>query len=221
MLWQRLCSLLYPPKCIFCQQLLGPDQTDLCPSCRQKLPFVDGKTARVPFSRRTVAALRYEEPVRGAILRYKFHGRRQYAAGFGRLLAMQVYRELRDAYDCVSFVPVSRARLRERGYDQAQLLAEATAEELGCRAVRLLQKRRNVPAQSGIQEPERRKANVLGVYRVPNPELVRDRRILLIDDVITTGATLSECCKTLLDAGAREIVCAALATAQHDQQDSR
>lgn len=81
----------------------------------------------------------------------------------------------------------------------------------------LLKKIRNNPAQSGISTPEKRRANVLGVYRAVNPELIQGKNILLIDDVLTTGATMSECCRTLLDAGAAQVSCAALACARYDK----
>lgn len=221
MLWQRLCRLLYPPKCIFCRSLLQPEQTDLCPHCRKTLPFAHEPVQRAPYSRRTIAVFLYGGLVREAILRYKFHGRRQYADGFGRLLAMEVCKAYDGAFDLVTHVPISRARRRKRGYDQAQLLAQATAAALGREAKTVLRKIRNVPAQSGIHDAARRRANVLGVYQICAPEAVQGKRILLIDDVMTTGATLSECCKTLLDVGAQEVLCAVLATAQHKEQDSR
>ena len=105
---------------------------------------------------------------------------------------------------------VSRARRRERGYDQAECLARAVGAELGMRPRRILIKKRNNPAQSGIPTPEQRRANVLGVYEVRDHAAVQGKIILLIDDVTTTGATLSECCRTLLDAGAAQIFCAVL-----------
>lgn len=221
MLWQWICDLLYPPKCIFCQRLLTRSETDLCQHCRQNLPYLTGKQPRAPYSRRCIGLFSYGDDVREAILRYKFAGRSHYAEGFGRMLAMKISLELADEFDCITYVPISRKRHSERGYDQAQLLAKAVARELHCECGTYLQKIRNVPAQSGIAEEERRRANVLGVYRACDAEKLRGRRILLIDDVMTTGATLSECCRTLLDAGAQEIVCAVVAMAQRNKHDSR
>ena len=212
----RLLELLFPAKCVFCTRLLGKEETEICTSCRRELPYCEGKVRRVPRSAATVAVFWYEDDVREAILRYKFGGRVQYAHAFGRLLAMKIA-AAETEYDLICHVPVSRARKAKRGYDQAEQLAKAVGEELGCKPRKLLKKIRNNPAQSGIRSVEQRQANVLGVYRCADPAAVRDQRILLIDDVTTTGATLSECCKTLLDAGAAQVSCAALAMVRRDE----
>ena len=213
---RRLIELLYPARCVFCTQLLAKEETDICTSCRKRLPYCEGRVRRIPRSAATVAVLWYEDDVREAILRYKFRGRLQYSHAFGRLLAVKIAAEDPE-FDLICHVPVSRARKAKRGYDQAERLAKAVGEELGMKPRKLLRKIRNNPAQSGIRSPEQRAANVLGVYRCANPEAVRDRTILLIDDVTTTGATLSECCKTLLDAGAARVVCAALAQVRRNE----
>lgn len=211
-----LIELVYPSKCVFCESLLGKDETDICTVCRRELPFVERQTKHVPYSTRSVAALYYEDHVRDSILRYKFAGRISYSAAYGRLLAMTIA-ENGLSCDLVSFVPVSRKRRRQRGYDQAERLSRAVAKELGIRQQRVLTKIRNNPAQSGISAPEQRRANVLGVYRVKDRSLIAGKNILLIDDVMTTGATLSECCRTLIDSGASGVCCAALACGRRDK----
>ena len=217
MIADRLLELIYPRKCVFCTRLLAREETDLCAGCRANLPYCQGKAKRIPFSAETVAVFFYEGNVREAVLRYKFGGQMQYSHAFGRLMAMQV-REHLPEFDCICHVPVSRARRASRGYDQARRLAEAVGAELGCKPRQLLKKIRNNPAQSGISTPEQRRANVLGVYTVRDRAAVRDQRILLIDDVTTTGATLSECCRTLLDAGAAQVCCAVLARARRNEE---
>ncbi len=217
MIFAWLLAMLYPAKCVFCCRLLSKEETDICASCRRRLPYLEGSLRRLPYSSGTVAVLAYEGTVREAILRFKFRRVPQYSAAFGRLLAMKLAGQSLE-YDMICHVPVSRRRYRQRGYDQAARLAKATAQELGVPIYSLLQKIRHTPAQSGIHGPERRRANVLGVYRVAHPELVRGRKILVIDDVITTGATLSECCRTLLDAGAAQVSCAALALVRREKK---
>ena len=88
----------------------------------------------------------------------------------------------------MTWVPVSQKRLETRGYDQSRLLAEAACRHWNTRPVQLLVKVQDNPAQSGLQGEAARRANVLGVYDPADPELIRDRRILLIDDIHTTGA---------------------------------
>ena len=117
--------------------------------------------------------------------------------------------------DVVTWVPISRLRRFVRGYDQDELLARAVAAELNLPCRPLLTKIRHNRTQSGIQGYAKRRANVLGVYRCPEPEAVAKQRILLVDDILTTGATLSECARVLLTAGAKEIHCAVVASAHH------
>ena len=104
--------------------------------------------------------------------------------------------------DAVTWTPLSRQRRRERGYDQAQLLAKWVARELELPVLGMLDKVRDIPPQSGIQDDARRRANVLGAYRLRKDARPEGMNLLLVDDVVTSGSTLSECAR-LLSAQAR------------------
>ena len=121
------------------------------------------------------------------------------------------------SFDVMTWVPVGSLRRLKRGYDQGKLLAMAVADELGTQAVPLLKKVRNTPPQSGIPDASRRRANVLNAYEAINTPLLRGKSVLLLDDVLTTGATASECARILLTAGAKEVTFAAVAVAPHNQ----
>ena len=95
-----------------------------------------------------------------------------------------------------------------------ELLAQAVGKELGMDPVSTLRKIRNNRPQSRIHGQAQRRANVLGVYRILDPELVQGKRVLLLDDIITTGATAGECARVLLTAGAGEVHCGCIAVAQ-------
>lgn len=211
---KRFLRLVFPPKCLFCRKVLLNTETDLCHSCRGNI--IDFPTAKIKFSfvAGWTAMWYYKGEPRTSILRYKFRNVRSYAPRYGRLLAMHLLQSSLPQYDMITWVPVSFGRKFSRGYDQVQLIAKTTARELGQPLIRTLRKTRNTPPQSSIQSAAARKANVLGAYRL-NPKInVRGKRILLLDDVITTGATVSECARVLLTAGAKEVYCAALAASQ-------
>jgi len=158
-----------------------------------------------------ISPLYYKDLVRKSILRFKFRGASSYAGTYGKLLA-DCIRDCPDAsYDLISWVPLSSKRERSRGYDQAMLLALATALELDDVAVETLAKPHDVQAQSELGGRDERSANIFGAYAVTDAELIIGKRVLLIDDVVTTGSTLAECAKVLLSAGASKVVCAALA----------
>lgn len=204
-------DLLFPGKCLLCGRLLADAQTDLCADCRSNAPYCgDHKT--IPFVDKWEAVWYYEEQVRESLLRYKFSGKAHYAQAYGRFLALRISQRFGDGFDVLTYVPVSARRRFSRGYDQVRLLAQAVGDELGCGFVKTLRKVRHNVAQSSIKEDERRRANVLGVYRVRAPDLIRGKRVLLLDDIITTGSTVSECAKTLKLSGATEVLCAAMAT---------
>ena len=116
----------------------------------------------------------------------------------------------------LTWVPVSRLRRITRGYDQVELLAKAVGRELNIEAQPTLKKIRHNRRQSSISSAAQRKANVLGAYRVISPEVLHGKRILLLDDVLTTGATAGECARMLLTAGAKEVHCAVIATARKE-----
>ena len=211
MIFHWLFKLLFPPKCVLCRSLLAKDETDFCAACHQNAPECENSRFRFSFLAGWTAVWYYKDKVRGSILRYKFYGRRHYAPTYGRRLAMKLRKEGMDTFDILTFVPIAPLRKLTRGYDQVELLANAVGAELGVTPCRTLRKIRNTPPQSGIKDPARRRANVLGAYTALSPQQLRGKKILLLDDIITTGATASECARVLLTAGAKEVYCAALA----------
>ena len=207
-------DLLYPPKCMLCGRVMERGADSLCPKCcNTDLPEPERDPKPVQYFEQSVATFFYRDPLIDAILRYKFHGMASYSDRFAKWMAVTVRDKLDGKYDLISWVPCSRRRIRSRGFDQAELLAKALAHELGTEAVRTLDKIRHNPKQSRTADPAKRRANVLGVYRAHKPERFRGKRILLVDDVLTTGATLSECGKVLLIAGADKLYSAVLAAA--------
>ena len=214
-LLDTISALLFPPKCLLCRKVLNDEELDLCHTCRVEAPECPISRKKLPFVDSWAAVWYYEDWVRRSILRYKFYGARGNAHGYGRHLAMKLQQEHPEGFDLVTWVPISSLRRLRRGYDQVELLAEAVCKEANLQSACLLKKIRNNRAQSGITGYAQRRANVLGVYRITDPELVQGKRILLLDDVITTGATVSECARVLLTAGAKEVHCGAVAAARH------
>ena len=205
-------DLLFPPKCVFCSRVLDKTDEGWCDRCTESLPFTDnyGRQDGEVFDF-CVSPLYYTGVVRRSILRYKFRGASQYADVYGKFLAGCIRENPDIEYDIISWVPLSDKRERSRGYDQAMLLALATALELDDVAVETLKKPRDVQAQSELGGKAERSANISGAYVVPDPEIISGKRVLLVDDVVTTCSTLDECARVLLSAGASGVLCAALA----------
>ena len=220
-LLELLLRLLFPPKCVLCGKLLQDRQTDLCHDCRVHGPIAPATHKKLPYLDRWTAVWYYEGVVRNSILRFKFRNARSYAHAYGRMLAMVLMKEEMTDFDILSWIPVSPLRRFFRGYDQCELLAQAIAAELDVDPMPLLKKIRHNRPQSRIADDSARRANVLGAYRVIDPDSVADKRILLLDDVITTGATAGECARTLRLAGAKSVNCAALARRHEITKTSR
>lgn len=212
--------LLFPPKCVLCRKVLQENETDLCRECRMHTPEFSKQTKKLPYLAGWTALWYYEGDVRRSILRFKFYNARSYAETYGKLLAMKLLQE-EIPFDLLTWAPISRMRKWRRGYDQVELIARAVGKELGIEPVPTLKKRRNNPPQSGLRDAAQRRANVLGVYQVLDPLQLSGKQILLLDDIMTTGATAGECARMLLTAGAKEVYCAAIAAASHNKKTSR
>lgn len=213
-------SLLFPRKCVLCRKLLKKRETDLCHDCRCDAPELPVLKINIPFIAKWTAVWYYTGNVRQSIHRYKFLSRTGYRKFYARQLVRKLQeREMDSAFDLITWIPVSRRRKLKRGYDQSFLLAERVAAELNTRPVKLLKKIRHTKAQSSLKDAAARRANISGAYRAVNTEQIIGKRILLIDDILTTGATASECARTLLIAGATEVTFAAIAAASHDNSN--
>lgn len=204
---------LFPDKCILCQRVLECEETDLCRSCRVNAPQCPVSRIKYPHIDQWTALWYYEGNVRHSLLRYKFHNRRNYAAAYGRLLGMRLMELDRLEFDVLTWIPISSKRLRKRGFDQVELIARKMGQELEITPVPTLKKIRHNRQQSRIVGTAQRRANVLGAYAVVDAAAVAGKRVLLLDDILTTGATAGECARMLLSSGATEVQFAAIAAA--------
>ena len=177
--------VLDPPGCVRCGM---PAEEELA-ACRHCPPRPVG-VARSPFL--------YAGPAKEALLRMKFSGWRAVAEALGG--AMAAVNDL--AADAVTWVPLSPARRAARGYDQARALARVTATALGVPALPLLVRTIDTPPQTSRSGAERRRS-MRDAFRSTGRD--PPERVLLVDDVLTTGATAAECSRVLRAAGAREI----------------
>jgi ComF family protein len=214
---QLAADLMFPPKCIGCQRL----GIRLCLACRADLPWMpDGVCQRCAGRRgaRGVcqgcrrlsraltnirAAFVYEGAARTAVLTLKFKSGRYLAPLMGDFLRTTLAARPLEA-DVVVPVPLAPARMRQRGFNQATLLAEQIAPLVDAPVVANALEREGRPAQQTLGAAERL-INLRGSFTCRRPDEIEGRRVLLIDDVVTTGATLSACADTLAAVGARRV----------------
>lgn len=204
---QLLLGLIYPPKCPFCGRILERGEEGWCASCQEELPWTEpGEAKAVELCDACLSPLWYKDSVPKAMHRYKFEGGRGHARLFGQLMAQCIQDRWEKPADLITWAPLHPKRRRERGYDQAELLARRVGELTALPVEHTLEKIRATSVQSQTGEDEARKANVQGAYQaLPSLDLT-DKRIILIDDVATSGATLTECASALRQAGAGVVV---------------
>lgn len=227
-------DLLYPPVCLACRRAIGA-HGGLCPDCWRPVRFIErpyctqfdadlaaGETGRMVspaavafppvFARARAVACFDDGPARVLVHRLKYGDRGELAAPMGRWMA-RAGSELLDEADLLVPVPLHRLRLAHRRFNQSAALAAAIAQVSGVPARNdLLTRSKATPPQVGLTRGLRAK-NMQGAFAVP-PELrfeLAERRIVLVDDVMTSGATLNAATRVLLRAGAKQvdaIVCA-------------
>jgi ComF family protein len=207
-------DLLFPPKCPFCGRILEKGEEGLCFRCQRTLPWTTGINEPVDFCDVSLSPLRYQNSVREAVHRYKFRYGRMHSHLLGRLMEQCLHDRWSEPVDLIVWVPLSKKHRRKRGYDQAELLALRVSELSGIPVLGALEKIRDTETQSRIEKPSERRANVLGAYRVKAGVELTGKRVVLVDDVVTSGATLSECASCLRMAGAESVVALTFACAR-------
>jgi ComF family protein len=208
---------LFPPRCLGC----GRRGHAVCPECAATLVFLPPgacpRCATPPPRGRNCHGCRrlspalvsvravcvYEGVARTAVHTLKFRSGRYLVPLLGALLRENLARQPLRA-DLVVPVPMPRRRLRERGYNQATLLAEQVVDAVGAILAGSVLEKDDRPVQRGLPAAARL-ANLRGAIRCTDPARVRGRRVLLADDVMTTGATLSSCAEALAEAGAERV----------------
>jgi ComF family protein len=218
---QYLLDFIFPPQCAGCKR----SGSILCPSCIAKFkpiypPFcqhcnsplsANGNCQHCRYHRLSLSGLRvaytFKDPLRTCIHSLKYQGNIRLASPLGLLLA-KAYRASKIQADIIIPVPLHPERQRERGYNQAQLLAKACAQVVGVPLnTSLLQRRRATQAQAQLHVHERY-ANVAGAFCCSSSIATKslgNRTVVIIDDVSTTGATLEACAAPLFAAGARKV----------------
>lgn len=205
-----LAATLFPPRCCLCGLAGDNLDLDLCRVCFEDLPWTSGTPA-------TFVALRYEHPVDELIRRLKYNGALPHARVLGVLLAGSVRDRGGDLPRLLVPVPLHPARFRERGFNQAQALANHAGQmlEIPC-APFAVRRVRDTPSQTGLDVRERRR-NVRGAFDVDPRELgklLAARHVAVVDDVLTTGSTVTEIRTVLREAGIRRVDVWAVARAQ-------
>lgn len=212
---QSILNLLFPNRCVFCGEIL-PEPKRACPDCINRLiPFQDMEWPRQKDTGcldQYQCGYLYVEPVPRAVGAFKFKDRPQLAGYFAGLMAEQLGEWISGlSLDLICCVPMHPVKEKKRGYNQADLLAGELSRRVGVQyESNLLIKIVDNRIQHRLSA-EQRKKNVRDVYEAGMPEQIMKKRILLVDDIMTTGSTMNECARVLQLEGAEAVFGAAFA----------
>ena len=236
-LFDSLLDILFPPRCLVCSSL-GKDI--FCGKCSAQVNFIsrgcekcgrpfegsfksslcsDCRALEPPFDIARSAAI-YDGPLKKAICKFKFGGKTSLSTPLSKLFANHLSAghldKVLDGIEIVTMVPLHSKRQKERGFNQAEVLARTAANYLKIEpAKHVLLRTRNTRPQFDLRREERF-VNVAGAFEVAPVIDVRNKTILLIDDILTTGATVCECSKALKGAGAKKVIVLTLSRAIDD-----
>jgi ComF family protein len=232
-----LADVLFPPACVDCEEILDEDLPfSLCRACFSEIRFIGSPLCPccgLPYAAESASdhpcgeclsrkqyftALRslgiYDSALLKAIQRFKYQGSLHVGEALGSLMASHSYPAFdMTEYDVIMPVPLHVGRLRERGFNQSLLLARVIARKFPVE-IDFMTLRRAVGTapQTGLRK-EDRAANVRGAFELGDRARVKGKKVLIIDDVYTTGSTVRECARILLKGGARSVGVLTLARA--------
>ena len=212
----KILNLIYPPTCGICGKL---NENFLCKKCEKILESeavfgvdkyekmkIENMSKDKKYFNEHLYIFLYQGIIRRIILKYKFQEESYlYKTFVNFLLKNENFFENIEKYDTIVPVPISRKRLKSRGYNQSELIAKEIAYNSNLALeTECLYKVRNIVEQSKLNKEERLK-NIQGVYELVSKEKLYKKKILLIDDIFTTGSTVNECAKVLRNAFPRKI----------------
>jgi ComF family protein len=194
---EDLVEAIEGPVCQKCGCHIAEETAMFCPEC--KASFSVRKVER------NYSFMVYDDIAKGLIHGFKYRGYKEYGAGLIEIISMKMNLDFIKNFDLLIPVPLHDERLKERGFNQAEVLARQLFEKIGVPVATDLLLRTRATAKQSLLGPGARESNISGAFSATNAEKSNGMRLLLIDDIYTTGSTLSECASVLLAAGAQSV----------------
>ncbi len=202
-------NLFYPNICPCCEEIIDYND-DFCDECKNEMILYKGDF-NIEYADKFVAYCIYEGKIRNAVRKFKYDycGNAYYA--FAYCILQALYREsLFSEIDEVTFIPMTKSALKERGYNQTKMIADEVHKQSGIPINNILIKVKNTRSQKSLKGAER-KNNIKGAFQVKENIDLKGKCILIVDDLCTTGSTLSEAARVLKEAGAEKVIAASFA----------
>lgn len=210
---RHLAAFFFPERCPYCGAVIEACEI-ACEKCSDELAQKHTPIKGGARGYRCVSSFAYGGKARRLILRVKYRDRTQFIPQIAVILAEDIRNAYgKDAFDLITSVPMYKSDYRKRQYNQSELLAKALSKELKLPYRETLKKIKKTKKQHQLSFTER-KTNLNGAFELIDKDSLKDQRILLIDDIITSGHTLGKCCKVLNHAKPALICCATVASAR-------
>ncbi len=212
-LLKDLLDFVYPPYCILCEAKLEPENRLVCTSCWERLePYSTIDT--FINQNRILSKYPYSKDMRTIIHNLKYRNKTDLAVNLGKSLGKMIREDKRiKNWDLLIPIPLHRVKKRSRGYNQSELLADKIRDLTSIRQDNSILVRHRYTKNQAALPIRERADNVKGAFSIADKTNVEGKKIILVDDVITTGSTVSECIRVLKDAGAKEVAALSVAMA--------
>lgn len=221
-----LLDLIFPNRCFMCNNIILWDKT-CCDECFKQIPFIDEKLCPKCGKANCVCNLNicydkcfsiawYDSVMKNAVVRFKRESPYNFSKFFGKELSKQILAE-NFSFDIVTCTPMSKKSRKDRGYNQASYLAKVIANELDVKFdEKLLFKKDSKIHQHELGFDERME-NAFKSFSFNDSKDVKGKRILLVDDIVTTASTLNSCARLLKNNGAKSVVCAVACNTKYNK----
>jgi len=228
-------NLFFPPRCSFCTQIMEWSRREeelICPDCLNQISLIDSEGClycgkklldekkecscrqdeRKLYYAKVYSACEYSGIIRQKLLDFKFSGKKELSRVFAWLIIRKLQMTNKKFFDIIISVPMHETSVRKRGYNQSELIAEHIASYYSTPlVVKNLVKTRETLAQSKLDKKDRIQ-NLKDAFKTTSKKELVGKKILLVDDILTTGSTVNECSKVLIESGAKEVFVATAAT---------
>ncbi len=217
-MFQALNNLLFPKKhiCLFCREKNGSINGYICKDCYENLEVLDKEiNIDSPYIKKAYYSLSYNRFIREKVKDYKYNGKNYLCKPFGEIMLRTIKnKEIDKDIDVILYVPTHRRKEALRGYNQAEILADYISKVLGKPLLKNnLVKIRWTKEQSHSNKIDRI-INLKDSFRIKQPNEIEGKKILLIDDIVTTGVTMEECSRVIINSGANKVIGLALTSSK-------
>ena len=203
---ENILNLIYPPVCGFCGKICNEYLCKKCEIKIKKYEIVSVRKNNNTYFKEILCIFKYEDLIRNILIKYKFQNKSYLYKTFIKIILKnkKICGFLKN-YDIIIPVPISKKRNRQRGYNQSYLIAREIAKQINLKHEKnCFVKQKDTIEQSKLDKNQR-KINVQNAYKIIDKEKIINKKIILLDDIYTTGNTVNECAKMLEQAGARMI----------------